>query len=76
MTAKEKDEMMHGLALAKAMCMENRDGCRSCIFNGTYTGCMFRSKQYPARWNLEGTANGRIKKAAEGNAEKTCRDQQ
>ena len=54
MTEKEKGEMMRGLVLAATMCQENRDGCRSCIFNRTYAGCMFQSKRYPARWDLEG----------------------
>ena len=67
MMGKECDEMMYGLALAVKMCRENEDGCRSCRFHGTYTGCMFRSKAYPARWQLE---KGRILECGSMGAEK------
>lgn len=48
--------------LAARMCRENEDGCKTCRFHGTYTGCMFRVKVYPARWHLE---KGRILENAE-----------
>ena len=52
MTGKETGEMMHGLALAAAMCRETRNGCNGCPFHRIYTGCMFKTKGYPARWDL------------------------
>lgn len=47
-------EMMHGLKLAAEMCMEHKGeaGCSDCIF-GKEVGCMFKSKKYPARWDLK-----------------------
>lgn len=48
-----KKNIAEHLMAVKQMCMDNRDGCKGCPFFRKHTGCMFKKKGYPARWDLK-----------------------